>query len=141
MAVLRSNILVDLSNSATLAAVNVTLAAAVAAVAATFLPEDIEPERFSTNTATAQTRRDCISLICGKAPMQSWLAVTASAVIAVDLTGLSVAAANAAIAAVLVTQEAAGKQLRKGVMQVLTIGGQQSDCWIGIFSDGAPAVS
>ena len=141
MAVLRSNILVDLTNSATLAAVNVTLAAAVAALAAGFLPEDVEPQRFSSNSTTAQTRRDFLSLICGKAPMQSWLAVTASAVIAVDLTGLTLAAANAAIAAVLVTQEAAGKQLRKGVMQVLTIGSQQSDCWIGIFSDGAPAVS
>lgn len=142
MAVLRACVLVDLGTPATLAAANATLAAAVAALPANMLPESCENLDSFVVTGAAADRKAGVMLICGDAPFQDWLAVTASAVVLVPIQGnATVAAVNAAIAAELTTQDGAGMQLRTARKITIAIAGRPVDCVALVFSDGAPATS
>lgn len=134
----RGSFTVDVTNLASIAAIETALAAAVAAQPAGFFPERVTHQSAVLNGA----RKDLLIFTTGKAPFQDWIAVTAAVVLLVQLEGLATPAAiDAAIDAIATTQEAGGNTLRVQLGCTLEIGGATRDVVVLLFTDGAPATT
>jgi len=140
MTIARRNIVVaELTNAATLSALETVLATAVSGLTSGFLPEDFEGIRIDE---TDGDLRDGIIMQVDKAPYQSFLSTTAAVFKLIDTAAYAdIASLNTAIQAIIQTQETASKTLRVSRMIECRIAGVPSKLLFMLFTDGTAPVS
>jgi len=134
MATKRDQLIIDLTNRATAAALETAIATAIAGLGAGFVAESLE----RATVFVGGLPKDVLIVGVSKAPFFEWIGVSQGVVKVIALDGYAtVALANTAVTTAINTQESAGQALRDWRVIPLLIGGTVQSVLVALFSDGS----